>query len=249
MEIAVVISKQDKAGMNIASCLDEKGIKHYLREERSIDCENIDQEINADMFIFATKHESKAGVNSLSVHAPGNFGEALLGGKSKELCISPSSYFKKGLIELEKRKLEGFEVVQEVTHHGPFLEKPCMFIEIGSNEEAWLNKEAGKIIAEVIEILLNWEKEEYRTAVGIGGLHHTPKFKKIILNSDIAIGHVCPKYNLENLDENMLNQMIERNVNRADLIILDWKGLGKEKARIKKLIEKTGLEVKRTKEV
>jgi len=248
MKIAIIISKQDKAGMNIASCLDEKRIKYYLREDKSIYCENIDKEIDADMFIFATKHESKAGVNSLSVHAPGNFGKAELGGKDGKLCVSPAAYLKKAMLELEKRNLNGFEVVQEVTHHGPYLEKPCMFIEIGSNEEAWLNKEAGKVIAEVIEVLLNWKKEDYLIAIGLGGLHHTPNFKRIILGTDTAIGHVCAKYNLGDLNEVMLMQMIEKNVDKVDLIILDWKGLGNEKARIKELVEKISLEVKRTKD-
>lgn len=249
MEIVVIISKQDKAGMNIASCLDEKRIEYVLRDEKSYNCENIDKEINADMFIFATKHESQAKVNSLSVHAPGNFGKAELGGRDRELCVAPAGYLKKALIELEKRKLGGFEVVQEVTHHGPYLEKPCMFIEIGSNEDAWLNKEAGKVIAEVIGVLLNWKGEEFRTAIGIGGLHHTPNFKKIILDGSIAIGHVCAKYNLKDLDEEMLKQMIERNSKKADLVILDWKGLGTEKEKIKKLVESFDLEIKRTKEI
>lgn len=45
----------------------------------------------------------------------------------------------------------------------------------------------------------------------------------------------------------MLNQMIERNSKKADLVILDWKGLGTEKERIKELVESFNLEIKRTK--
>ena len=47
----------------------------------------------------------------------------------------------------------------------------------------------------------------------------------------------------------MFKQMIEKNVEKVDLIILDWKGLGTEKVRIKELLEGFDLEVKRTKEV
>lgn len=235
--------------MNIASHLDKKAIKYHLKKEKSIYCENIDKKIKADLFIFATKHESKAGVNSLSVHAPGNFGKAQLGGKDKSLCVAPASYLKKAMKELEKRKLLGFEVVQEVTHHGPFLEKPCMFIEIGSNEKAWKDKQAGEVIAEVIETLLNWKPEKYQTAIGLGGLHHTPNFKRIILETNIALGHVCPKYNLENLYKEMIQQMIEKTKEKVNLIILDWKGLGTEKAKIKEILEDFKIKVKRTKEI
>ena len=53
------------------------------RDKESIYCENLDREINADILIFATKHQSGAGTKSLSVHIPGNFGKAEMGGKEK----------------------------------------------------------------------------------------------------------------------------------------------------------------------
>ena len=58
---------------------------------------------------------------------------------------------------------------------------------------------------------------EYNTIIAFGGLHHSPNFKKIILNTEFAISHVCPKYNLENLDKNMIKQAIEKYEPRADL--------------------------------
>jgi len=247
MKIAIIISKKDPASLNIASKLDEKKIKYYSIDKKSINCENIDKEIKADLFIFPTKHESKSGINCLSTHSPGNFGKAELGGKNKTLCIAPENYLKKAMIELEKRKIKGFEVIQEVTHHGPYLEKPCMFIEIGSNKEAWSNKKAGKIIADVIGLLLKWKPEKYITAIGIGGLHHTPNFKKIIINTNIALGHICPKYNLKNLNKNMIKQMIKKNINKPNLILLDWKGLGTEKQKIKEILKEFKIEIKRTK--
>ena len=248
MEIAVIISKLDKAGMNIASYLDEKGIKYYLMDKKSIYCENIDKEINADLFIFATKHESKAGVNSLSVHAPGNFGKAELGGREKELCISPSSYLKKAMIELEKRNLDGFEVEIEQTHHGPYLKKPCMFIEIGSNEEAWLNKESGNVIADVIEVLLNWKSKKYRTVSVLGGGHYNHVAKKIMLKTDFAVNHICAKHMLKFLNNETIKQTINRSVKKSEKIILDWKGLGKDKGKVTKLLDDLNLKYERSKD-
>ena len=43
----------------------------------------------------------------------------------------------------------------------------------------------------------------------------------------------------------MLNQMIAKSIEKVRYIIVDWKGLGKEKNRIMRLVENTGLEVLR----
>jgi len=247
--IAIITSKQDLAGINVAEELKKENLeKHntklYEIEEKPVYAKNIDKRIDADLFIFATKHSSKSAIPSLSVHSPGNWSNAGLGGKDSELCVCPALYLKEALIFLEKNNTINFDVIQECTHHGPYLEKPCFFIEIGSTEKQWKNKEAGKIITKAIMHLLKNPPKEYKTAFGIGGLHTTPNFKKIILNSNIAIGHVCPKYNLENLNKHNLKQAINKTVPKSNLIILDWKGLGKYKERIKELTE--NYNVKRT---
>ena len=57
---------------------------------------------------------------------------------------------------------------------------------------------------------------------GIGGLHYANNFNKRILDSDIAIGHICPKYALENLDKEMILQGMSKTVPKADFVLLDW---------------------------
>ena len=153
MKTAIIISKKDPASLNIKDCLLEKypfkenndvytleDINIYTIEEESIYSENIDKKIRADLFIFATKHESTSKINSLSVHVPGNWSKAELGGKDRKLCVAPVSLIKEILLELEKSNID-YEKIQEVTHHGPFLQKPCLFIEIGSTLSEWTNKE------------------------------------------------------------------------------------------------------------
>ena len=44
-------------------------------------------------------------------------------------------------------------------------------------------------------------------------------------------------------DENMLKQMIVKCIEEVNYIVVDWKGLGKERKRIMKLVEDTGLDV------
>ncbi|MFH1642585.1 MAG: D-aminoacyl-tRNA deacylase [Nanoarchaeota archaeon] len=258
MKTAIIISKQDPAGVNIAECLtdyslEELDAKIYPQEKESIYCEEIDKEINADLFIFATKHQSIKGVNSLSCHCPGNWGKAEAGGKDKNLCIAPALYIKEIFLLLNRLNTLDFEVTMECTHHGPYLDKPSFFIEIGSNNEQWTNIDAGKIIAQVIieflKKLKNNAIKTYEVAVGIGGTHYLSKLNKFQLNSYIAIGHTCPKHMLKELDEKMIIQSIEKTTPKPDFMLLDWKGLGKEKANIIELLTRLRIPFKKTNDI
>lgn len=263
MKIAIIISPQDLASKTIGNALLQRQCFHPTHEEfdgkrvlqcngynearlytivqESIHAEHLDVRIAADLFIFATKHVSKAAVPSLCVHAPGNWGPALYGGKANSLGIAPASYLKTALQKLEElhtlHHLLNYEVIQEATHHGPLLEKPCMFIEIGSTEKEWQDEQAAEIIAATILFLIEQTPKEYPTALGIGGLHHTPQFKKIILQTERAIGHVCPKYNLAYLTPTMIQQGLEKTHEKTTQVILDWKGLGDEKDRIVQMLD------------
>ena len=256
MKFALVASRKDMAGMNIRENLldnyefKNKGnhhelnnIKLYTIEEDSINADNI--EVDADIIIFTTRHRSAAGTPSLSVHVPGNWGKAELGGKDNSLCIAPASLLKEMYIELTKNeKFEG-EITLEATHHGPYLQKPAMFIEIGSSEEQWNNKEYGKMIADTIMRTLSKPIKAYKTMIALGGGHYPREFNKVLLRTDLAIGHICPKYALEFLDKAMLKQAVERNIEKVDTIILDWKGMGEHKDRIMSIIEELGLKSER----
>jgi D-aminoacyl-tRNA deacylase len=262
---AIIVSEKDIAGLNIKENLlelfpfKEQGVfetrpvyvldnvKLYTVEQKSIYCEDIDKKIDADFFLFATKHQAKSGIPSLSVHTQGNWGKAEFGGRDRQLCIAPANYLKTALFKLHELSVyNNYEIIQECTHHGPYLEKPTMFIEIGSSEEQWKNPEQGRIIAKTIISLLTNPVEKSKVAFGIGGLHHTPNFKKVMRIHDIAFGHVCPKYNLQNLDKEMIHQAIAKTQEPLDYIILDWKGLGQEKQRILDLLKELNLEYKRT---
>ena len=67
-----------------------------------------------------------------------------------------------------------------------------------------------------------------------------------MLKSDYAVGHICPKHNLESLDEDMLKQLIDKTLPKPEFVILDWKGLGKEKQRILELLEKNSIKYERS---
>ncbi|MBN1385644.1 hypothetical protein JW968_01560 [Candidatus Woesearchaeota archaeon] len=268
----VLFSTQDAASLNILARLKEmkecietdedrfghrvfhvKGIdnaRFYTTDTRPVYCENYDEQMPEDMIIFATKHMSASGIKSLSVHSPGNWGKGDLGGRDKTLCIAPARHLRMALFKLKELAKElPVEIIQECTHHGPEIKKPVMFIEIGSSEEDWGDEQCGKAIAETIIYIISNPVPECKAAFGIGGLHHTPVFTELMHRSDFCFGHVCPKYNLENLDEGMVRQVIDKTSEKVDMIFLDWKGLKDQKDRIIQMLDSMGLEYMKTKEI
>ena len=253
MKFAILIFP-DTASKNVEKFLTDLPSNSFIHhvtspvEHTCVYCENVDEGLDADILIFVTTHSSASGIKSLSLHTQGNWSKAELGGKDRELAPCPALYLKEGFKKMvEICDLEDFSVIQECTHHGPSVGKPSIFIEIGSCEKEWGIEKAGQINASVIKHIISCEPKKVRTAVGIGGLHHTPNFRKIQLGSEIAIGHVCPKYMLEELDVSMLKQALEKTVPKSDLVIADWKGLGSHKEKVKDMVEELGVEFKKTK--
>ena len=271
MNIAIISSLKDKASINIKEnlinnfnfnkleeqfdnnkiyqyAINDENIKLYTINSDLINAENIGKEIDADLFIFISKHKAKDERKSLTAHVPGNFGKNEMGGKEKTLCIAPAAYLKNIFIELDKNCQDSeYESSLEVTHHGPFLEKPVLFVEIGSSEKEWEDKNAGNTIAQsVIDAMKKDNKNFNEKGVFIiGGSHYNHVGNKVMLKSDFAVGHICAKYNLENLDESLIRQAMKKTIPEAKFVLLDWKGLGKEKQRILEILEKNGIKYER----
>ena len=269
--IAIISSSKDPAGINIRNNLIEvfnfeklneifdnndvyqsneiknKIIKLYLINEDLIFSENIDKKIPADIFIFASKHRSKENTPSFAVHPIGNWSKSDFGGEEGKLCPSSAVLIKNLFNELNNvAKDMNFELTMEATHHGPHVEKPAVFVEIGSTEKEWNDKNNGKIIAETIMKAIENQNKNYKIAVGIGGGHYCNNFNKIVLRTDLAFSHICPKYHLNKLDEELIKQSIQKTKEKIDFIVLDWKGLGTEKKRIVELLKHLNLEFKRS---
>jgi len=241
----ILISKQDKAGLTISKFLK---VPYTLLEQDSIHAENIDKKISSDLFIFATKHKGEERKN-ICLHVPGNWNKAEYGGKDSTLNISPSNYIKEAFLFLQKNNTTDYELTLESDHHGPSIEKSCFFIEIGSSEKNWIDEKPAKLIASCLEYLFNAKIKSYKTAIGLGGPHYCTSFNKIQANTDFSFSHICPKYQLENLNESLLQQAITKSIPKPNYIILDYKGLGKEKDNIKELLKKVDLEVLRTNQI
>ena len=267
----IIASKKDKAGINITTALsqfrknpifsgisEEPNFDFYLVEGETIFNESLDKDKieKYDFVIFASKHASKKGGKTLSVHAPGNWRVAEMGGISGKVCKS-SAFFQKQLFEnLEKNAkenlLNNYQVTLECTHHGPLIEKPCVYIEIGATETEWNDRRAAFAVAQTIrDTIKNFKPNQYNEiAIGIGGPHYCPNFNEIQIKSNYAISHIIPEYALP-ISEEMVKEAIEKTEEEVDLAILDWKGLSKseERQKIKEILDKLYIRYKRTSEV
>ncbi|MBI2550566.1 hypothetical protein HYV83_05305 [Candidatus Woesearchaeota archaeon] len=288
--IAIIVSSRDVAGMLIKQQLlknygfgeikgegfegsavyslpvEDYEARLFTTASDSIHCENIDKRISAGLFVFATRHYSKAGVPSLTTHSVGNWGKADYGGQDGMICPTSASLLKLFLQNLaavaKSGSYEG-DVVQEATHHGPYIEKPAVFIEVGSTEpksaaadwaqspqrlgKEWNDERLAAMVADsLIGGLGDYVALEnnFVPVVGLGGLHYASGFRKLMLDSDskYAVGHICPRSHLANLTPELLRQAMSACVPEAKSVVLDWKGLGPEKQRIAGLLENSNVD-------
>lgn len=186
------------------------------------------QEFDPKILVIPSPHKSKAKIPSLTCHTPGNWSSADYGGTERTLGISPALYLREtllGLREQERRMDSDYEVTLEVTHHGPTLEIPTMFVEIGSSKEQWNDSQACKAVATTIMNVLKEKRERVPMTVGFGGNHYAAKFTKLLFSEKFAIGHICPKYAADSLNEKMILQALKRTQPEPKKALLDWKGL------------------------
>jgi len=255
----IVASKKDKAGINITTQLSQFGeFKFYLVEEEAIYTKNLDlNKINEyDFIIFASRHESEKKEKALTIHVPGNWRLAEYGGQPGKVCPTSAVFLKQSFEILNKNAkehfLDDFKVTMEATHHGPLIEKPCMFIEIGSTEIEWSNRRAGFVVARTIKEILEIFKENpyNEVAIGIGGLHYCPGFNKVQLNSNVAISHVIPSYVIP-ITEQMILEAIDKTKEDVDFVLLDWKGIktSEERQKIIEILDKNYIQWKKTSEI
>ncbi len=246
----IVASKNDKAGVNITTQLSQFGnYDFYLVEGKIIQTENLDLEkINQyDYVIFASRHKSEKKEKSLCIHAPGIWDDKIC----KTSALFNKFMFGKLHEVIKEHPLE-YNLTIEATHHGPLIEKPCTFIEIGSTETEWKDNRAGFVIAKTIhKTIQEFTPNIYREiAFAIGGPHYCPNFNKIQLNSNVAISHVIPQYVLP-LTEEMLKEAIAKTEEEIDFALLDWKGIGNAENRkqITDLLDKNYISYKKTSEI
>ncbi|MHA1950224.1 MAG: D-aminoacyl-tRNA deacylase [Candidatus Thorarchaeota archaeon] len=216
-------------------------------------CDHLEDHFDADVFIFCSRHRAESGKPALLVHSTGNLGsQAEYGGEPYQLSVSAPSLVSTALRrmhqERDKLGLEEFDVSLEVTHHGPTsLETPMVFIELGSSEEYWTHEEGARAVSsaimECVETPISGD-----AVIGFGGTHYASKFNKLVLEKGYNIGHIAPKYAINGLTSEVLDQMMSKSVNPIVKAVVDWKGTNAEnKEHLFPLLEDANIEIIRAK--
>ncbi len=268
--ILIAASRKDPASLNIAkrilNCyrfakssekyqgnviqetnMNGKDVKLVTLGEESVRAQHLLEAFSrVELVAFISKHSSESGTPTLSVHVPGNFGEAELGGLSRKVSVAPAYAMRRALMALARFKEEmdlSYEVSYECTHHGPSLDVPTMFVELGSSPAQWSDMRAAEAVGRAaVESVAEFGKSESKAVLGIGGTHYNAKFTRMALQSEIAFGHMIPKYAVAAVDSEILKQCVDRTCERVDHAVLDWKGIkGEDKPKVVAMLDEIDL--------
>lgn len=255
-EIVVIASTSDPASLNIADHLLELGswevvgafrrfrnFRLVLLKERLIALEGLEERLRGMglspyLLVFASRHQAKDVAPRLCGHFSGNPGEAVLGGKARELAVPAPGALKSFISHLALSGVEGFEVTVEATHHGPTdLGSPSFFAEIGSCEREWSDPVAGEAVARSI---LNLEDLQPPTFLGFGGGHYVTRQNRLLLETKIAFGHLFSKYQVVDIELEIVEEA--RRKSGAVGAYIDRKSLrSSEREKISEALEEIGL--------
>ncbi|OPY37127.1 MAG: D-tyrosyl-tRNA(Tyr) deacylase [Methanoregula sp. PtaU1.Bin051] len=218
MKVALINSRQDKAGLNIrhsietllfgrSSCGD-RTYEFFDVESRLIHADGVDRDVDCDLVIFLSRHASVNPVPVLTVHVTGNLQDAELGGSPRTLPPAAPAMMQAVLRELARRCPPGYRAAYEVTHHGPTdIRHPSFFVEIGSTEKEWADESAGLAVAESV---LAACPADAVPLVGFGGNHYAARQTGIALSTRGAFGHIAHSREVGSLDAAIVRLMMEK---------------------------------------
>ena len=260
MEIAIIYSEIDPAGVNIRNHLlpllgldavpETPGATvpfagHKVRfigaKGRLIHEEGLDARAGADLIIFISRHTSQHPFPALTVHVTGNFRDAALGGRPRQLARAAPAWMHAVLTRLAATAPEGFRVSYEVTHHGPTdLTTPSFFVEIGSTEEEWVRDDAGRAVAESVAGALRDGPTALTVLAGFGGNHYAARQTDIALSTRAAWGHIAHTREVGMLDAEQVRRITA--MSGAHAAYIDRKALpGKDLSHITTLLDECGI--------
>lgn len=199
---------------------------------------------SVDSVVFMSKHSAASGRPALTVHPIGNYNDADFGGRSRTLVPSAPGEMSDALRRISTYNKEpGVQVCFEATHHGPYLEKPTFFIEIGSDESHWGDILSAELLARVISEIE--PADGHMALVGIGGGHYAPRFTEAAIQSKVDFGHILPVYQLEGRNDDEIARMIESacSATGADSVYIHRKSMkGPEEHRVKDIVISSGFQ-------
>jgi len=150
--------------------------------------------------VFPSIHRSEQNVRCLTVHPLGNPGStAEVGGSPRTLVPTDPRRMAAAVRLLSEGGAPlGFPATFEATHHGPELELPAMFVEIGYGTDPEPPADAVRVLADVIPTLEPDPGD--RIALAAGGGHYAPHFTDLALRRRWAFGHLISRHAMLGLD-------------------------------------------------
>ncbi len=272
--ILLVASNKDPAGLNIVrqvidhyrfkvtdttfqknpvfhTEVNKKEVTLIILNEETIKAQTLTENFTKpELIVFISRHSSTSGRPTLSVHTPGNIGLAELGGMPKQVSISPAIAMRDALKALaffkEGMQLE-YEVSYECTHHGPSLNAPTMFVELGSSDKQWQDSKAAEAVAHAaMSSISKFEVADATAVLGVGGTHYNQRFTHMALDDEALFGHMIAKYAVPLVDANMIHQCVDKTLEKVECAILDWKGIkSADKPKLLKALEEAELPYKK----
>lgn len=224
-------------------------VKLVFINQETIWAQYITDHFSPQLVIFVSRHSGVAGIPTLSVHTPGNLvEEAKFGGLPRKVSVSSASAMKDALSEMARLREEtslNYEVSYECTHHGPSLDVPTMFAELGSSPTRWKDLRAAEAVAHAAMAAV-LKKSSYPAVVGVGGPHYNKRFTEIALSTSKAFGHIIPKYATPNVDSEMIKQCVQRTLEKVESAVFDWKGMrGADRERMADALKQLGVKVEK----
>ncbi|RME80101.1 MAG: hypothetical protein D6769_00510 [Methanobacteriota archaeon] len=207
------------------------------KEHKKLLVENVLDFESSEEVVVASPHKSKEGKAAITVHYPGNPTRADYGGKEMTLNVSnPFLSYRLYVETIEALEEDGIEIeiTYEADHHGPTIEKPIVFYELGSNEEQWNNRAYCSLMGKVLDKALESNETPSSIFLAVGGNHYANKFNKLTRKKGFAYTHILAKYSLDELTREVFGQALQRSLAVAEAVLIDKKGTTKEqKEKIK----------------
>ncbi|MEK6978949.1 MAG: D-aminoacyl-tRNA deacylase [Candidatus Micrarchaeota archaeon] len=230
----ILYTSKQLASKNIADELEKIGrINAIDTEVQTVLDIPTDFDADCEYVLVLSPHKSKVPKPMLTMHFPGNWGTAEMGGEPETLNIAHAGKLKQLFLETKRANVAlglNWEVTIEADHHGPTMTEnavPIIFVEIGSSEAEWGNKLAAQVLATaingIIKIKNDEDSQKFRTFFGVGGGHYAKEFCRFVESEqgkEWAVGHIIPKYAIDNASESVLIQAIEKNMGRVEKAII-----------------------------
>lgn len=260
-DVLIVSSAQDSVSMSMAGMIREAAGQEYhesINGRKYFKCSSFSMleipelhinanyldEYKAGMIVFLSMHSSSQGVPSFTTHAEGNWSEkAELGGLPRSLGVSAPLHMLQLLKALKTLNVSGIGVTYEATHHGPLLNTPSLFVELGGSVEVMQKKEYLNVVSKSVEQLINKETDAYfsKVVVGIGSNHYPSKFTALALGRGYAFAHIMPRYYTSEYE--MLDQAFMRSATKPESAVIDWKSINSdERGKIINKLNEMGID-------